>query len=246
MKWWRQAMVVSLCLALLLVPPVAGQETVELRLQVNPGEALYYAVATTVQESFNVPPTRREGRADGEAREAVRVLEVAADGVIHLETSLENFRVTSGGRTEERSPAPENQRVRPDGRILDFQSGRETDRYYFDLPGRPVRVGETWRKQERKVEGQLTSDLTQNFILESIDSSGGERVARVRNRIEGTATIPFTPIFPVGQLRARGTVRGTEQIDWSLDRGRLVRYELETTTELQVEIIAFGQSVIGS
>lgn len=225
---------------------MAGQETVELRLAVAPGDVLYYGITSTVQVTLNVPPNRREGRADSEGREAVRVLEVAANGVIHLETTLENLRVTSAGRTEERTPAPENQRVRPDGRILDLASGRETERYYFDLPGRPVRVGETWRKQTRAVEGQVTSETTQNFTLESIESSGDERVARIRNRIEGIATIPFTPLFPVGQLRGRGTVRGTEQIDWSLDRGRLVRYEIESTTELQVEIIAFGQSALGT
>jgi hypothetical protein len=251
-KRWLQAMVLALSLAFSVLPPAAGQEAVEFRLRVSQGETLYYALTVTLEEDVVVPGTRRTDRGEGTAREAVRVIDVATDGSVHLEVALENYRLRSGSSTEEPVSAPQNMRVRGDGRVLELDTGKETDRYYVILPDRPIRTGESWTRRAQTSDTlsllpfgiiAVTHDLTETRTLESVEA-GGDRIARIRGRIEGTSTSPWTPIL-FGQARVRGTIRGTEELHWSLERGRVVRFDSEITEEFTLEIMTFGQSSSG-
>jgi hypothetical protein len=251
-KRWLQAMVVGLSLAFSVVPPAAGQEAVEFRLLVSQGETLFYALTITVEEDVVVPGRRSTDRGEGTAREAVRVIEVAADGSAHLEVALENYKIRSGSSTTEPVSPPENMRVRADGRVLELEGGKETDRYYVSLPDRPIRTGESWTRKTQSSDTlsllpfgiiAVTHDLTETRTLESIEA-GGDRIARIRNRVEGNSTSPWTPIL-FGQARVRGTVRGTEELHWSLERGRVTRFDSDIAYEFTLEIMTFGQSSSG-
>ncbi len=252
MTRWLQAMLVALSLAFFVVPPAIGQEAVEFRLRVTQGETLFYALTVTVEEDVVVPGRRSTDRAEGSAREAVRVIEVAADGSAHLEVALENYRISSGSSATEPVSPPENMRVRVDGRVLELDGGKETDRRYVSLPDRPIRTGESWTTREQTSDTlnllpfgiiPITHQLTETRTLESVEA-GGDRIAKIRNRVEGSSSSPWTPIL-FGQARVRGTVRGTEELHWSLERGQVARFDSDITYEFTLEIMTFGQSSSG-
>src|SRR3990170_3412950 len=131
--------------------------------------------------------------------------------------------------------------VDPDGTITvevvfeDFPLG---------FPGRAARIGERWTRQTRLEEGGITGQGTVTYTLAGLERAAEGRVARITYAVEGQVSgADIGPLPPGAQSRATGTVRGTGELFWAVERGRLLRFTDETTFEAQVEVSAQGQTI---
>ncbi|MGH2349341.1 MAG: hypothetical protein ACRDFT_07755 [bacterium] len=196
---------------------------VELILRLAKGEVLYYSDTSSGSTYISIGSavTLRSAR---EAREAVRVVDVAEDGTMLLETVDEDERVTFEGTTTRPQPEPTMARVRPDGRVTETLWGDEGQFYPMMLPGRPVAVGATWSRETQYKEGTFTARGTDTYTLAAVDQTAEGRVARIRLQGQGSLTDSPLPIRLPQAWRSssRGTVRASGEILWSVDRGRLI------------------------
>lgn len=165
--------------------------------------------------------------------EVIRVLDVERDGTMLVEVALENLQVGSGGATEAKLAGPLMVRVRPNGRVVETQTGSETDVFPFRLPDRPIAAGQSWTHQglHESPELNVTARINTRFVLSAVEQAGDDRVARISLRQEGTISR-----LRVGMLHAltgrdpekvSGTWRSTGEVRWSLGRGRILRESTE-------------------
>src|SRR3970040_1398369 len=110
-------------MAALWTAPAAAQETVEFQLRLGRGEGVHATFTASAEIAFQVADQRQTASFTVEAREVTRVLAVDPDGTITVEVVFEDFRVSEGGRTEETIDAPITLKVRPDGRVVEGQTG---------------------------------------------------------------------------------------------------------------------------
>ena len=82
------------------------------------------------------------------------------------------------------------------------------------------------------------------YTLAGVERAAEGRVARITYAVEGQISgADIGPLPPGAQSRAAGTIRGTGEIFWAVERGRLLRLTDETTFEAQVEVSAQGQTI---
>ncbi len=236
--------VIALFIVLLAQPIAAQTESVDLQVKVAAGEVRYHANSGVIQLSLDIAGQRSSVDAQVAARRAVRVLDVSPDGVMLTEVTLEDFRITTGGRTEEPAESPWTFRVAPDGRIVEKIVGAEgVDDFPISLPGRPVRVGESWTRQTRLTQSGITAQGTGTFTLVAVERSGDARIARIRLNFSGTVTgAPLGPLPPGAEARTSGTMRATGEAQWSVERGWLVRESSDLTIDVQADVTAQGQT----
>ena len=241
----RVAVVMVALTAALWAAPAAGQETVEFQLRLARGEVVHATFTASAEIAFQVADQRQTASFTVEAREVTRVLAVDPDGTITVEVVFEDFRVSEGGRTEETIDAPITLKVRPDGRVVERQTGDYSEEDFpFGFPGRAARIGERWTRQTRLEEGGITGQGTVTYTLAGLERAAEGRVARITYAVEGQVSgADIGPLPPGAQSRATGTVRGTGELFWAVERGRLLRFTDETTFEAQVEVSAQGQTI---
>lgn len=238
----------------LLAPPASGQETVDLQLRLGRGDVLYHARSVEVSSSLQVTapgaaPVRTTTTARAEGRVATRGLDVDQAGAILVERVLEEARLTADGRTEELVSEPALLRVRPDGKVVQWLikpatfEGLEED-FPTALPGRPVRVGESWTNQARTRSAGVTVQLTVTTTLVGVETQAGGRVARLRSRLDGTfVDLPIPPSPPGSQWRTSGGVRGIGETEWHVERGLALNDRAEVTGEFRLELTGEGRTV---
>jgi len=220
---------------------------VELTLRLAKGEVLYYSRAVTGNNYIAIgSPVNIPSRT--EAREAVRVLDVADDGTIQLETVDEERRTTVDGRPVESTPAPTMLRVRPDGRVAETLWGSERQFFPFMLPGRPVAVGATWTQSTDRVEGTTRARSTDTYTLAAIEQTADGRVTRIRLQGSGSVTDTQVPILVPRDWRvsSRGTIRVSGEYVWSIDRGRLISASEDLFFDIAIFITAPSGTASGS
>jgi len=237
--------VVVVLAAALQSAPAAGQETVDLQLKLARGEVLYQSFTSSVELTLETPSGRSTSTLEAEARGVLRVLDVDASGAMLIEDVLEDLRVTAAGRTEPGIVGPVTLRVRPDGRVVERQTGDYIDEDYpLALPGRPVRVGETWTRQTRFEESGITAQATVTYTLAALEGTGDARQARIIYRVDGRVTGVELGQLPAGvQAQSSGTIQGGGEIAWSVPRGRSVRARDELTIDVVIEATDRGQAV---
>jgi len=241
----RVTVVVVALTAALWTAPAAAQETVEFQLRLARGEVVHATFTASAEIAFQVADQRQTASFTVEAREVTRVLAVDPDGTITVEVVFEDFRVSEGGRTEEAIDAPITLKVRPDGRVVERQTGDYSEEDFpFGFPGRAARIGERWTRQTRLEEGGITGQGTVTYTLAGVERAAEGRVARITYAVEGQVSgADIGPLPPGAQSRATGTIRGTGELFWAVERGRLLRLNDETTFEAQVEVSAQGQTI---
>ncbi len=240
----RVALVVVLT-AVVWTPPAAGQETVEFQLRLTRGEVLHATFTASGEIAFQVADQRQTSSFTVEAREVTRVLAVDSDGTMTVEVVFEEFRISEGGRTEEAIDAPITLKVRPDGRVVERQTGDYAEEDFpFAFPGRAARIGERWTRQTRIEEAGITGQGTVTYTLAGVERVAEGRVARITYAVEGQVSgADIGPLPPGAQSRATGTIRGNGELFWAVERGRLLRLNDETTFETQVEVSAQEQTI---
>ncbi len=241
----RVTVVVVALTAALWTAPAAGQETVEFQLRLARGEVVHATFTASAEIAFQVADQRQTASFTVEAREVTRVLAVDPDGTMTVEVVFEDFRVSEGGRTEETIDAPITLKVRPDGRVVERQTGDYSEEDFpFGFPGGAARIGERWTRQTRLEEGGITGQGTVTYTLAGVERAAEGRIARITYAVEGQVSgADIGPLPPVAQSRATGTVRGTGELFWAVERGRLLGLTDETTFEAQVEVSAQGQTI---
>ncbi len=223
---------------------------VEITLQLAKGELLYFSWTSAgnnyivIGSPVNIP-TRSE------ARQAVRVLDVADDGTMQIETINEDYRLTVDGRPSTLTPGPAMMRVRRDGKVAETMWTPDTFErsfYPFMLPGRPVAVGATWNHDRDYIEGTIKARGTDTFTLAGVEQTTDGRVARIRVQGQGSVTDTQVPIrVPAGwRVTSRGTARVSGEYAWSLDRGRMLTASLETFFDIAIYITAPDGSATGT
>lgn len=239
----------------LVALPASAQETVDLQLKLARGEVLYYARSIESSASFQItvpgaPPVQTSSTSRGEGRVALRVLDLAQDGTMLVESVVEEFRLTAEGSTLELVGEPALFRVRPDGKVVQWlirpaiYEGIED--FPEALPGRPVRVGESWTSETRARQEGVATQMTVTTTLLAVESGPEGRVARLRSRLEGRLLdIALPPPPPGFQWRTSGTVRGTEEIEWLVDRGRSLSDRTEVTGDFRLELTGEGVTLQG-
>ncbi len=221
--------------------PASGQgETVDLQFGLPRGEALFYAVTGSAEFLNETPDARQTTQVRLEARAVIRVLDVDAAGVMLAESVSEDLKVITGRTTEEPIDDPIVVRVRSDGRVVERVVGGEgMEDFPNALPGRPVRVGESWTRLGAVSLASVTHRGMTTFALEGVDRAGTDRVARVRYRIEGPA-VPEGPARGA-QTRVTGTIRLEGEYQWSIERRRPLRESSQIAVDVQAEAPAQGQ-----
>lgn len=184
-------------------------------------------MSTTLNLGSQIPPVPAiQEQLTG--REVTRVLDVERDGTVLVEVALENLQVGSGGATEAKLVGPLMVRVRPDGRVVETQTGSETDVFPFRFPDRLIAAGQSWTQQglNESPELDVKARINTRFTLSAVEQAGDDRVARIAFRQEGTISH-----LRVGMLHAltgrdpekvSGTWRSTGVVRWSLGRGRIL------------------------
>lgn len=223
--------------------PAAGQgEAVDLQFSLARGEALFYGVTGGAETVIVTPDARQTTQARVEARLAIRVLDVDSSGIMLAESVSEDLRVITGGTTEEPVNGPIVVKVRPNGRIAERVIGGEgMEDFPNALPGRPVRVGESWTRQEAVSISGFTTRGATTWTLAGIDRAGTDRVARVRYRLEGPAAVEGSSRD--AQTRVNGTIKLEGEFHWSVERRRPLRESSQISGDVESDSPVQGQRV---
>ncbi len=231
-------------LALLVcIPSISAQsDTVSLQWKLTPGEALFFSTGANLQVTLSTSAGVRE-TAEGrfEAREVIRALDVAALGAIWIEATVEDYRLTvQGGQPQEQLQPAVSFRVDPDGKVVErFSDPAERPDFPFPLPGRPVRVGESWTRSATSTTGELVVKGNGTYTLAGFSGGPEGRLARVMFTNEGTASETGT-ILRVIQTATRTSSKVTGEFEWLIDRGRLGRYSQEFTLIADTQVTLPG------
>lgn len=237
-------------LSAILTHPVTGQtETLELQLKLERGETLYYKSFLSMEMSMQLPNAQQTATTNMEGRLAERVLDVDPDGTMVVEGVMEDFRVTIEGRTESEVAPPVVSKIRPDGRLVEIQGSNELNMLVDTagwFPGHPVSVGESWSGHGSTQFQIFAAEMNSTSTLSSVDQTGDGRTAHIRTRAEGTVKTLDLPVPQGMQIQGSGTVHGSGENVWSVERGRLLRSEFEGTVDIRLEMTAGGRTVRGN
>lgn len=239
---WEPALLLAAVTAVTPLSVLAQTEAVILELRLAVQDVAYYQEIGTSQMTFAITGgPQQTSQQQHESRVAVRVLDVGALGGMLVEHSVEDYRVTADGRTNERFMPTATFRVDPNGKIVErLMATEERVDYPVPLPGRPVRVGETWVRETTFSAGDARGKGTGTYTLSALGLGPDGRTARVRFVTEGTASSQTAPGgIPV---TSRASVKIAGEYEWLVERGRLGRHTSETTMTADSAISVPGVS----
>jgi len=239
----------AVVLVALVIPTVSSQPaTVDFQFRLSRSEAYFLTATDTMQLNVEMGPVVQQRTFQSQARRVVRILDADAEGTMLVEVTLEEFQVTSDGRTEEQIARPMLVRVRPDGKVVERVIGAmHIDDFPFAFPGRPVRVGDSWTRQTTFDVSGVVGTGTTTITLRGIDVDGG-RIAHLEERLDGTVTgAELTKTLPPGvQARVGGTFRGFSQFTYALDRGHVTGSTTSFSIDIQMELTGGGRTTPGT
>jgi hypothetical protein len=117
--------------------------------------------------------------------------------------------------------------------------------FFPDLPGKAVKVGDTWPSsdgyEEKMGEVALRIDVKSVHTLEGFETVDGMECARVATQVSGTVTGSGSQQGM--DLTLSGTTKGKTVWYFAVKDGIYVKSASETTTEMSIEVPAAGMTI---
>jgi len=129
------------------------------------------------------------------------------------------------------------------GESRNLASGFKT--FFPDLPGKPVKVGDTWPATasiEEKTGGMtIKIDLQYVHTLEGFETIDGVECARIGSQVTGTITGSGSQM---GQdLTFAGTTKGKDVWYFAVKEGHYAKANSDMTTEMSIDVAAAGMTI---
>lgn len=129
------------------------------------------------------------------------------------------------------------------GETRDISSGFKT--FFPDLPGKPVKVGDTWPATASVVEktGSLNIRIDLQYVhtLDGLELIDGVECARVVAQVTGTISGSGNQM---GQdMTFAGTSKGKDVWFFAIKDGHYVKSNSESTTEASIDVPAAGMTI---
>lgn len=117
--------------------------------------------------------------------------------------------------------------------------------FFPDLPGKPVKVGDTWNSSdgvdEKMGEVTLRIDVKSVHTLEGFETVDGMECARISTQVSGTVTGSGSQQGM--DLSLTGTTKGKNVWYFAVKDGIYVKSTSDTTTEMSIEVPAAGMTI---
>jgi len=117
--------------------------------------------------------------------------------------------------------------------------------FFPDLPGKPVKIGDTWPStdgfEEKTGSMTLRIDLKNANTLEGFETIDGMECARVATQVTGT--INGTGNQMGMDLTFSGTTKGKTIWYFAVKEGLFVKMTSESTSEMSIDVSAAGMTI---
>ena len=117
--------------------------------------------------------------------------------------------------------------------------------FFPDLPGKPVKVGDTWPSsggiEEKTSSMDIRVDLQSVNTLEGFETVDGMECARISSQVTGTIT--GTGNQGGADLTFSGTSKGKDVWYFAVKEGIYVKMTSESTTQMSVDVPVAGQTI---
>jgi hypothetical protein len=117
--------------------------------------------------------------------------------------------------------------------------------FFPDMPGKPVKVGDTWPSsagtEEKSSSMKIRIDFQYVNTLEGLEKIDGMECARISSEVTGTITGTGSQM---GQdLTFSGTSKGKDVWYFAVKEGTFVKAMSESKTEMSIEVSAAGMTI---
>jgi len=117
--------------------------------------------------------------------------------------------------------------------------------FFPDLPGKPVKVGDTWPSSAGTEEKTSSMKIQLNFenvnTLEGFETVDGMECARISSQVTGTITGTGSQMG--ADLTFAGTSKGKDVWYFAVKEGIFVKAMSESTTEMSIDVAAAGMTI---
>ncbi len=129
------------------------------------------------------------------------------------------------------------------GDIRNLSSGFKM--FFPDLPGKPVKVGDTWPSSagtdEKTTSMNIRIDFQNVNTLEGFETVEGMECARISSEVTGTITGTGSQMGT--DLTFSGTSKGKDVWYFAVKEGIFVKTMSESTTEMSIDVPAAGMTI---
>jgi hypothetical protein len=117
--------------------------------------------------------------------------------------------------------------------------------FFPDLPGKPLKVGDTWPSSAGTEEKTNSMKIQLNFenvnTLEGFETVDGMECARISSQVTGTITGTGNQMG--SDLTFSGTSKGKDVWYFAVKEGIFVKATSESTTDMSVDVSAAGMTI---
>ncbi|HSQ79039.1 MAG TPA: hypothetical protein VLN41_00455 [Candidatus Bathyarchaeia archaeon] len=117
--------------------------------------------------------------------------------------------------------------------------------FFPDLPGKPVKVGDTWPStagvEEKTGSMSIRMDFQNVNTLEGFETVNGMECARISTQVTGTIT--GTGNQGGMDLTFSGTTKGKDVWYFAVKEGVLVKQTNESTSDMSIDVSAAGMTI---
>jgi len=117
--------------------------------------------------------------------------------------------------------------------------------FFPDLPGKPVKVGDTWPStagiEEKTGSMAIRMDFQNVNTLEGFETVDGMECARISTQVTGTIT--GTGNQGGMDLTFSGTTKGKDVWYFAVKEGVLVKQTSESTSDMSIDVAAAGMTI---
>jgi hypothetical protein len=117
--------------------------------------------------------------------------------------------------------------------------------FFPDLPGKPVKVGDTWPStsgtEEKTGSMNIRIDFQNVNTLEGFEAVDGMECARISSQVTGTITGTGNQMG--ADLTFSGTSKGKDVWHFAVKEGIFVKALSESTTEMSIDVAAAGMTI---
>jgi len=117
--------------------------------------------------------------------------------------------------------------------------------FFPDLPGKPIKVGDTWPSSAGTEEKSNSMKIQLNFenvnTLEGFETVDGMECARISSQVTGTITGTGNQMG--ADLTFAGTSKGKDVWYFAVKEGILVKATSDSTTDMSIDVSAAGMTI---
>ena len=117
--------------------------------------------------------------------------------------------------------------------------------FFPDMPGKPVKVGDTWPSSagvdEKTTSMNIRIDFQNVNTLEGFETVEGMECARISSQVTGTITGTGSQMGT--DLTFSGTSKGKDVWHFAVKEGIFVKAMSESTTEMSIDVPAAGMTI---